>query len=608
MLSAERYLLLLDHYRVMDPDTIVEVSLEELAELFHCTERNVKLIIRKLEEEAWLRWHAGRGRGVRSRIEFLMSREQFLLDTAMQMAGDGDYQKAFQLMKHHGDRTAARDRFVDFLNGHFGSNRIDEGQQDQRDIFRLPVYRPPVSLDPARLFFSFDSHLIHQIFDRLLDFDAREEKLLPALAHHWESSDDARVWIFHLRKGVRFHHGTEMTSTDVCFTLNRLADGQPNRFLLETMIAAVPLDSRTVRISLSQPNRLLPRLLCSAVASILPADLVQGDPERYWQLPSGTGPFRLSRWTPERIDLAVHEHYFQGRAYLDEVQIAVMPEDIPTETRQKWGQILASDSRLTVRPEHNWGQIRTLNKGCSLISWNRRKNGPQRSIVFRQAVELAVDRWGLSRTVGEACRPARSYMPATPDFPTLERHEPETAQRLLEESGYDGRPIVLLTSPAYRNEAEWLQDRLAEIGIPLELRFESHQAIYQAELVLEADCILQNLVIAEDEVCELENYLQESSYMRQHMDESLLRWVKRNLDHLFTAHLPEQRKALLRQIEQRLLDEHQILPLIHRAMNTFVHPSVRGIDINKLGWMDFKDVWLVSEAQERSRESLVSPV
>lgn len=597
MLRAERYLLLLNHYGILDPDTEVAATLEELAALFHCTERNVKLIIRKLEDEGWLKWHAGRGRGIRSRIEFCTSREQFLLETAKLMASEGDYQQAFELMKHHGDRTSARDRFVDFLNGHFGSDRLDNGMREQRDIFRLPVYRPPVSLDPAKLFFSFDSHLIHQLFDRLLGFDAATGKVVPALAHHWESSEDARIWTFHLRKGVKFHHGRELTSDDVCFTFQRLADGKPNRFLLDTMVAAAPIDSRTVRISLRQPNRLLPRLLCSAVASILPADLLQEDEDRFWKLPCGTGPFRLNRWTTDRLELAVHESYYQGRAYLDEVQIAIMPEDIPAETRHKWGQITASDARRTTRPEHSWEQIQSVNHGCSLLSWNRRKSGPQSSVAFRQAIHLSLDRAGLCHESGEHCYPAHSYFPKPHFHPALDRYEPDTAKRLLEECRYDGTPLELLTNMIQLREAKWIQKRCAEIGVPVNIHIENQNAVLPPELVMQADCILLHLVFAEDEVCELENYLQDSSYVRQHIDPSLGSWVKKIIDLLFSAETVEERRSLLRQIEQRLLDEHQITPLMHRTMSTYVHPSVRGIDINKLGWMDFKDIWLVSEAQ-----------
>src|SRR3989475_7952562 len=41
------------------------------------------------------------------------------------------------------------------------------------------------------------------------------------LASKWESSADHRRWTFHLRKGVKFHNGDEMTSEDVKFSLQR---------------------------------------------------------------------------------------------------------------------------------------------------------------------------------------------------------------------------------------------------------------------------------------------------------------------------------------------------------------------------------------------------
>ncbi|ASS65307.1 MULTISPECIES: ABC transporter substrate-binding protein [unclassified Paenibacillus] len=595
MLNAERYLLLLNRFQIEEPDTEAETALDELAELFHCTERNVKLIVRKLEEEGWIRWIPGKGRGNLSKISFLKSRERFLLDIAKELASDGDYQKAFQLLQIHGEHTSVRDRFVEWLSGHFGSDRIEEGSPAQRDVFRLPVYRPPYSLDPGKLFFAFDSHLIHQIFDRLLGFEADTKSLVPGLAHYWESNDSATAWTFHLRKGVRFHHGRELNASDVCFTLSRLADGQPNRFLMESVEAITALDSRTVRISLNKPNRLLPRLLCSGAASILPADLVQEDESRYWTLPSGTGPFRVDCWTSDRIDLSVHELYYQGRAYLDEVQIAFMPEDIPPELRLKWGQIMASDSRMASKDEQGWGMIRTVHQGCTLLSWNRLNGGPQQSLAFRQAVGLSMDRVGMIGAGGELSYPAYGFFPVPGAELAAERYEPDTAIRMLQEDGYDGAPIKLLTTNQHAKEALWIKDRCGELGIPVDIRCEPHKIVHTSDIVKEADCILMSLVMAEEEVGELETYLQEHSYIRQHLDPALERWIRRVTDAILASDRRETRRTLFNQIEQRLIQEGQVLFLQHRSLNTYVHPSVRGIGINTFGWMDFKDIWLVSD-------------
>ena len=48
----------------------------------------------------------------------------------------------------------------------------------------------------------------------------------PGLATDWKVSDDGKVWTFNLRSGVKFHHGRELTSKDVEFTINRLLNPQ----------------------------------------------------------------------------------------------------------------------------------------------------------------------------------------------------------------------------------------------------------------------------------------------------------------------------------------------------------------------------------------------
>lgn len=92
MLTAERYVTLLNHFSGPESTEMreVEVALEDLTELFHCTERNVKLIIRKLQEEELIEWHPGRGRGHRSRLVFRIGRPAFLLQLAQTLAQKGN--------------------------------------------------------------------------------------------------------------------------------------------------------------------------------------------------------------------------------------------------------------------------------------------------------------------------------------------------------------------------------------------------------------------------------------------------------------------------------------------------------------------------------------
>src|SRR5918994_2186410 len=65
-------------------------------------------------------------------------------------------------------------------------------------------------------------------WENLLSRNAKGE-LIPMLAERWQVTDGGRTWKFHLRKGVRFHNGTELTAEDVKFTFASIAkEGSAN--------------------------------------------------------------------------------------------------------------------------------------------------------------------------------------------------------------------------------------------------------------------------------------------------------------------------------------------------------------------------------------------
>ena len=81
---------------------------------------------------------------------------------------------------------------------------------------------PPLSIPPL-LTDIYGRAVVSQIFDGLVQFDANL-KPIPALAEFWEASRDGRTWTFTLRRGVKFHHGREVTAHDVVYSFTRLLD------------------------------------------------------------------------------------------------------------------------------------------------------------------------------------------------------------------------------------------------------------------------------------------------------------------------------------------------------------------------------------------------
>ena len=78
-----------------------------------------------------------------------------------------------------------------------------------------------LTLDPINQCTGEIGEISNMVFNRLTDMDG-DWNVIPELAVSWESNAAATEWTYHLRQGVKFHNGKEMTSADVVWTFKRL--------------------------------------------------------------------------------------------------------------------------------------------------------------------------------------------------------------------------------------------------------------------------------------------------------------------------------------------------------------------------------------------------
>ncbi|RAP77517.1 ABC transporter substrate-binding protein [Paenibacillus montanisoli] len=592
--AAERYLDLYSRFADgMAVQTPVEVSLEELAQTLFCTTRNVKLVLRKMEEEGWVRWQPGRGRGNRSQLVFQLERDTMLLELAQRMAQRGEYKPAFELIHTHGKGSPVKDRFSEWLELHFGyRTELLDGKRHV-DTLRLPVQTPITTLDPADVYYAFDAHMVRQLFDSLVQYDTSAGRMIPGLAHAWECNKEATVWQFHLRKGVYFHHGHEMTADDVIFSLERLRTGKAHSWLLRNVVAIETVGTRTIRIELAKTNRIFHRFMSSSMASVLPRELVEHDEEAYWKSPSGTGPFMAGEWNEDRFVLSVNKNYYNGRAHLDGVVIAFMPPELGASSRKCWEKLILDHDLLDANPDEELCTFEMLCKGCTLLTWNMSKQGPQQSALFRKAIDLLIDRHSMIRELGgDRMYAARSFRPDDNTPLRNIRHDPAMAKALLREAGYDGTPITLYTGSFNLRDAQWIADRCGEYGIPILV--EQIDNYKKRDLIDKADTILYGIVFAQDEVCEIESYEQHGSFLKEHLHPDFRAWARDRIDLAVASKTSEERRLILGEIEERLREEAHVVFLLHKKTNASYHPGIKGITMSPLGWIDFKDVWVQS--------------
>lgn len=336
-------------------------------------------------------------------------------------------------------------------------------------------------LDPHTVSSYSSYQILNNVLEGLTTFDD-ELNLQPALAESWEQSEDGLTWTFHLREGVLFHNGREMTADDVKWSFERLIDpatgaGNAGRVgPAETQIEVI--DDYTVAITHPEPFGIFPQSIgFDKSTGIVAQESLEDDGTI--SIPIGTGPFKITDVQgTTRLVLERHQDYWQdGLPYLDEIIIEPIPDDTVRETALRSGEVdwilaIAPQSFESLSNEEGITVSTAPQLSYDYIGMNLTRE-PFDDVRVRQAIALAINRdelcqagfFGLCETIqGPVGSGSPWYFDYAPYGQDLER-----ARQLLVDAGYpDGFEMELLPTTQYGETvraAQVLQQQLAEIGI-----------------------------------------------------------------------------------------------------------------------------------------------
>lgn len=504
-------------------------------------------------------------------------------------------------------------------------------QQTSQPRYGGTYYRPlgnaPSTLDPARIKEIYSLSVTQQIYDGVVDFDSTLT-IKPALAQSWRASRDWREWIFTLRKGVKFHHGRELTAEDVVFTLTRILDPRTrsgaadllqgirgaNEFRegrAKNVEGIEALDRHTVRVRLVEASTPLVSILAIGHAKIVPKDVVEREGERFGLHPVGTGPFKFIKWEGREIVLEANQEYYQGRPYLDRIVYRIFPgeqfdvmlkefeagrlEDSPIPTSER--------RRTTSKKEYQFLQRPMF--GLRFIGFNVRQK-PLDNRLLRQAMNFAINKDAVIEEVYQnRFVVAHGVLPpGTPGYnPSLNgyRYDPKRAKELLAEAGYPGGkglPVLHFWSAAKVDEAilehEAIRRDLAAVGIRLEVNYNTDWPAF-VKMLSEGRAPLFRYSWYAD-VPDPDNFLfklfhsqspRNYTFYQNPATDALLFQAKNQTE-------LRQRVELYRRAEQMIMDDAPIIPMIFYTYERLFQPYVRSIEVNGLGdpYIPMRKIWL----------------
>jgi SgrR family transcriptional regulator len=582
----------------------------ELAERLACTTRNMVMILKRMESDGWIRWESRRGRGNRSELVFLVPLEHMLLEEAKEHVGRGDLQAGLDTLQG-ADGLAARETFQDWLASQFGFRSQVDGKR-RTDTLRFPLPGKIASLDPANIHYFGESHLVHQLFDGLVRMDSRGNEVLPHLAHAWESDNSRTEWTFYLRKGVMFHHGREMTAADAAYSIERLRRQAPDglySWVYRGIQSIETPDDTTIRFQLMKRCELFLPFLATNRASVVPQDVCEAEGERFGVgslggSTVGTGPFRLLSSDQRILTLEANPVYFQGRPFLDRVELWTMPipDGQPHQDSSELRQYqVMHNVRMLENEGSKWQQVRQSGTTCKFLSINELKDGALANPRLRRLLNRAINRGELLRLLsGDVIEEATSFWLRASGGDKEGRQAPSVPEALLEEeleeliaglnSYYErsgNNALTLLTIPQYAADASLVAELLAAQGIRLDIRLLPAEQFKGGER-MEADLLLFAIML--DEYREL-RLVDLYTSMLQHMPDRDASIMNDRLRAVMAEADPAARAKLFIRIEQELTGRDSLCFLYRKHLKTAFHPSVQGITLESLSWVRFKDLW-----------------
>lgn len=478
------------------------------------------------------------------------------------------------------------------------------------------------------------------IYEGLFTYD-ENFNLRPVLAESWEVLDEGKIWQIELKKGVKWHDGTELTAQDVKYTFDLLfnnmqsmgEEDDPNssiyaRRLFEGRNIArmeyVVNNPYAVTIILNEPAG---RTFMEALTfPILPA---REDQESHnvkdINFLVGTGPYRVESGNLEaggEIKLVRNHAWWNSEEpYIDSIIAKIYRDNEEALEAFREGQVDLVDTHVVYADFYRMsrqGQIfRYLTHYFVYIGINHKSPGVLGDSKVRQAIAYALDRKDIVSRVYASC--AQSVdVPIPPDSWYYDSdlrvydYQPQKALQLLEEAGWknfnddgilcnnNGEPLsftinVNTENIMHKEALNIIVDQLREVGIDANLRLQSWEDYVLAleegdfeavlsERYLDIFTDLRIMFHSSQIGNGLNNYI---AYSNSKLDELL--------DKIPVIQDTQEFKDTYKKIQQHLIEELPIISLYYRTSSLLAGPNVHGIKLPR-DLMIFRDAnkWYLS--------------
>ena len=499
------------------------------------------------------------------------------------------------------------------------------GNDDTRQVFRMPISNEPPTLDWTLATDSVSFDILTNIMEGLTQYDVNMEPV-PAVARHWEISDNGRIITYYLRDDVFWTDGQPVKASDFEYSWKRLLNpataAQYAYFLFDienayeynsgkitdpSKVGVSAKSDLVLEVRLKKPVVYFPSITTFMVTFPQRKDIVEKFGDR-WTDPDKivtNGPFKLTEWKHEyKLELSANDKFYEGRPSLDAILAYVVREKTTALTLYETGELEMVELPPVAIPHFkkhkefdSLPQLRGYYYGINVTK------APFDNPLVRRAFAHSIDRSRLPLLLKGGEFPTSSWIPKgmfgyNPDIGA--KFNPVTAQKLLAQAGYPdgtGFPETVAmynTNDTNRLIGEFLQAQWKEY-LNVNIQLESQ----------EWKVFLNRLQVDPPQVFRLgwgADFPDPDNFMNLFISTSgnnRLRWSNSRYDELValgaTLNNPKERQSVYDEA-QRILTETDtaMIPLFVSTQNLLIKPYVSGFEINPMELMYLKKVSLAN--------------
>ncbi len=343
------------------------------------------------------------------------------------------------------------------------------------------------ALDPHYHNLTPNNNVASHLYGYLVQRNEKSQPM-PSLATEWKAIDPT-TWEFKLRKGVKFHDGSEFTAADVVASIERVpkVPNSPSPFTAYTkQITKIDvIDPYTIRFKTALPYPLMPSDMTQVAIINKKFATASTDDFNTGKAAIGTGPYKLTKFTKgDRIELSRNDAWWGGKTPWDNVTLRILTQDASRVAALLSGDVQVIENVPTadvakLKTDKKLGVFRGVSDRLMYVHMDSDRDitptvtdkdgkpldkNPLKDPRVRKALSMMINRPAIVERVmeGEAI-PAGQLVPdflfgATKNL-KVEPFNLEGGKKLLAEAGYpDGFGVTLhATNNRYVNDAKIAQ-------------------------------------------------------------------------------------------------------------------------------------------------------